>query len=171
MTFKFGSTRHQLGMQTETDFYNLMKDLGHNITYSTLHEDITKHIDFHVDGMTIDVKGVKRINGRYQDRQTWVEVDGEYTPGWLYAPHVSHFAFKQLDGSFLIIRKEDLQDIIRKYYSMAKEITNDHNKISQYPQRYCYRRTGKDTLAALKKERVILVDTDLIRKNSTVYKK
>ena len=44
--------------QSEIDFFNLFK----NAEWSTETEDIFQHIDVRVGEMTIDVKGLKKVN-------------------------------------------------------------------------------------------------------------
>ena len=47
------------GKQTEALFYNSLKSLGYNIVKTDLETDRHSHIDFVVDGKTIQFKGNK----------------------------------------------------------------------------------------------------------------
>lgn len=175
MTFEQGSIRHKRGMRAEQEFKSLMESLGYNVTHSTPIQDRRDHVDFIVtkncNKMLVDVKGVKRVMGCYTDEQTWVEVKGQHGQGWLWAKHVTHFAFKQLNNQFLIVKKEHLQEIVEEHYSNAKIVTSDAGQIAKEPKRYCYSRSSSGHLGPQEHERVILVDTRYLKKVGVIAKR
>lgn len=169
MTFQFGSERHLRGQASEQRFFEKMRALGHTVTPATPTEDKTMHFDCRVGAMRIDVKGLKKVCGTMQDALTWVEVANEYKCGWLYAPHPTHFAFEQLDGTFLLIAKPFLQRIVALHYKNATQLTNIVSMIRDNPTKYCYARLNKNPdLPALNRERVLLVSTSYIREHATI---
>lgn len=169
MTFQAGSNRHVRGMKAEDLFFEIMQRRGCRITRSTKYEDKFEHTDFHVDGKRYDVKSVKRVNGVFTDKQIWVEIHGISAPGWLYSKHVTHFAFKKLDNTFMSISKNDLQKVIADHYCNLK-VTSEISKISAEPQKYCYSRAANHGLPAQPKERVVLVDSNHVQKYVTILK-
>lgn len=166
MTYEPGSRRHTQGMLHQKEFYLRCKNKGYDIKESTPYEDRAEHIDFHVNGMRVDVKGTKRVRGTIMPEYTWVEINGEYGRGWLYAEKVTHYAFRQPSGQFTLISKENLQSIVRGEYGFATHVTNNVNDVISDTRYYCYRRLPSGNLPTLKNERTILVDTKLIIEKS-----
>lgn len=167
MTFVKGSDRYIQGLKVEQEFAQKMANRGSQVRKSTAHEDIMQHIDLHVDNRKVDVKGVKRILGIPRDDLTYIEIQNEHGKGWVYSDHVSHFAFKQVNGSFLLISKADLQSIIKQYYSECTTMTNVLENMVCDPTKYYYRRTTPG-YPTLKNEKTILVKTKYIKKYATV---
>lgn len=91
------------GMEAENLFVKVMKSLGHKVEKATVKQDIYSHIDYFVDGHSVDVKG-----NRSNDK-VWLEVTNvKGCDGWLKgeAEFIAfHFAD---DDCFKIFYREDL---------------------------------------------------------------
>lgn len=89
--------------KSEKEFFGLFK----NSQWSTAEEDMHQHIDIHIDGFSIDVKELKRINRTDVDVNSeihWVELQNVHgNKGWLYG-EATHIAFELPDGFLLIER-------------------------------------------------------------------
>lgn len=83
-----------------------MKSLGRNVVESTKEENIFKHIDYYVDGITYDVKADK-------NSLIWVEmknVNGK--KGWLCS-EVQKIAF-EIGNCFHIVDRAKLEKLVRQ---------------------------------------------------------
>lgn len=159
MPFQYGSDRHIRGIGSENKFRDIMTNAGHNVIKSTYYEDKYQHTDFHIDGKRYDVKGLKRVLGQYTDKKIWVEVRGSYHKGWLYSEHVDYFAFENMDGSFSIISKTNLQKVIKEMYSEPNmKVTSDISVIANNQRLYYYARGAKNGMPAAPNERVVLIN-------------
>ena len=77
---------------------------------ATKEENIYKHIDLTVDGMKVDVKGMKRVN-RWDDKFNptihWIEFQNVHgNKGWIYG-EADYIAFEQ-PNEFIMIERETL---------------------------------------------------------------
>lgn len=155
-------THKEQGDKAEADFLKIMRAHGFIVKKATQKQDYFEHTDFFVDGDRVDVKSCKKIYGKYQDEYTWVEIQNMGYPGWLYARKVNYFAFQLYDGSFLVIKKAELQEIAEKHLQKCIKCTKnieDVKKGSAY-----FGRVDKN-------EKVILVPTKLIRSKGVIYPK
>ncbi len=53
---------NKVGLDTEDLFKSLMESRGHKVIKSSKQDDIYKHIDFYVNGYSIDVKGSRHLD-------------------------------------------------------------------------------------------------------------
>ena len=175
MTFDFSSKRYRQGMKAETAFYDLMTDHGYLVTYSSRHEDIFQHIDFKAvlgdKNMKIDVKSLKKVNGIFTNKWVWIETKGQYGDGWLWSKYPTHYAFQMSEKEFLVIKKEDLQGIVKEHYPNATIPTTSVEQVIGNTKLYAYTRPRFGNLPELKNERVILVKTDYIREKAVLISK
>lgn len=151
------------GDAAEADFLRILIQQGYtDIQKSTYDQDQREHWDYKVDDQYIDVKCAKRMFGLPQDKYTFVETRNCGRTGWLYAPKMTHLAFQQLDGSFIVIRRKVLMQIAEPFIekSLNRKSTDMQKCIDGT---HAYGRIEKD-------ERVIVIPTTLIRENGTIYK-
>ena len=98
--------------QSEIDFYNIFK----NAEWSSENEDIFDHIDVRIGSITVDVKGIKRINMKDAAPDPsihWVEFQNVLgKKGWIYGK-AEYIAFELID-EFLLIRREDLYEFCKE---------------------------------------------------------
>ena len=126
--------------QSEIDFFNLFK----NAEWSTETEDIFQHIDVRVGEMTIDVKGLKKVNMKDSNVNPeihWIEFQNVIgNKGWIYGA-ASHIAFELID-TYLLIERDLL-------YEFCKEKIVDR-KIKDTKGLYTlYRRKGRQDVISL----------------------
>jgi hypothetical protein len=104
------------GLATEDHFKSLMLSIGKNCTPASQSQNIYDHIDFFIDGVSLDVKGNRHLNC------IWLEltnVNGNH--GWLRGK-ANYIAFdiKELN-SFRFFKTKDLL----KYCENITEKTSD----------------------------------------------
>lgn len=102
---------------SEQEFQLRMENLGKIVVPATKEQNINEHIDFFVDGISIDVKEEKKLN-RY-DKTTsgeviWLEFKNVHgKKGWMCSD-VQKIAF-QSKGSFYIFDRQTLLDFTRHF--------------------------------------------------------
>jgi hypothetical protein len=107
---------------SELEFKRRIERLGKSVTHSTKEENITKHIDFFVDGVSFDVKGSKKLNRSdsfTSNTMVWLElrnVKGD--KGWLCSD-VQKIAFL-LGDFFYVFDRQALLEFIRKFVGHGK---------------------------------------------------
>ena len=121
------------GNASENLFYNLCKRDGYEITKSTIEEDRYKHIDFFVEInneiLSLDVKSVKRLYGKYQDEKYYIEIkNNSGKPGWLYAPQLDVLCFETFENFKLYKRDEILKYISLKGMKNFKTMSRNKDK-------------------------------------------
>ena len=147
--------------QSEIDFYNLFE----NAEWSTESEDMFEHIDVRIGEMTVDVKGLKRVNMKdaaVNPDIHWIEFQNVIgKKGWLYGG-ASHIAFELVD-TYLLIEREVL-------YEFCKEKIVDR-KIKDTKGLYTlYRRKGtQDVISLVLTEDLLKLPHSHVNKNE-VYK-
>jgi len=130
--------------KTEIKFASLFK----NFKEATKKENIYDHIDLTVDGMTVDVKGMKKLNRDDADVNPdihWIEfqnVRGD--KGWVYGK-ADYIAFETPDGFIMIDRISLLE--------WCREMITDR-KIKDKKELYkLYSRKGrKDVISLVRTE-------------------
>ena len=151
------------GDNAESSFRTYAESLGFGVKQSSLETDRKHHIDFVIDKnggcYTVDVKSCKRIGGEERDDLVWVEIQCEYPQNkpWLFAPLMSHVAFEQTDGSFLVVPRLAIVKVVRENFSEATTVTDNIKTLLSDPKKYAYRRSH------MKREKCLLVSTDLLK--------
>lgn len=111
------------GKKAEERFTQLMVERGNTCIKSSRQDDITKHIDYYVNGIGVDVKGNRHLN------TIWLEltnVRGE--KGWLRG-EAEYIAFDIVElESFCIFRRDDLFAFVKNISEIA-ESKNDYMKL------------------------------------------
>ena len=103
------------GFEAEELFRNVMLSQGRDVKMSSKDENMFDHIDLYVDGESYDVKGTKRFDRKYNDRDDtiWIEstnVKGD--KGWLFGK-AKYIAFLVRD-EFWVLPRVKLVDYIEK---------------------------------------------------------
>jgi hypothetical protein len=109
--------------KSELEFFNLFPNKTKR--WATEEEDIHLHFDVVIDGIKIDIKGLKKLNRNDNDVNSeihWIELQNvRGNRGWLYG-EADKIAFETLEGYLLIDRltlyefcKEKIVD--RKVYN------------------------------------------------------
>lgn len=150
------------GNKAESAFRDQMSAKGWTVRKADVQTDREDHVDFFLsrgaERMAVDVKACKRVAGQFRDDLVWVEVMPEHgIRSWLYAPRVTHVAFQQQNGEFLLIPRHRLVNIVKAGYNKALTLTCDINTLLSDPKRYVYRRAGSLS------EQLLLVETGLFK--------
>lgn len=117
------------GQSVEQSFYALALKNGNKIRESSQHENMHKHIDFHLtskDGKeySLDVKGMKKISRHdnfVQDEWIFIEfknVNGDN--GWLYG-HADYIVF-ETKTSFIFVLRKDLIEVCDKLIDKTYQV-------------------------------------------------
>jgi len=143
--------------QSEIDFYNLFK----NAEWSSETEDMYEHIDVHIGEMSVDIKGLKRVNMKDAAANPdihWVEFQNvRGNKGWIYGG-ASHIAFELVD-TYLLIEREVL-------YQFCKEKIVDRKVKSTKGLYTLYRRKGTlDVISLILTEDLLKLPHNHINKN------
>jgi len=104
------------GRDAENRFKNLMESRGHVCVESSRSENIHKHIDFFVDGISVDVKGNRHLE------TIWLEMTNvKGNKGWLQgeAKYIA-FDIKELE-SFCLFKTKDLFEFVEGITEIAKD--------------------------------------------------
>lgn len=113
------------GIAAEKSFEQTMQALGYKVEESTVHEDRTMHIDFHVtvngNRHSIDVKSMKSMPNNISDSQAfWIElinVNGD--AGWLYG-EAECIAFERRYDFVIVSRAKLERAMYNKVLPLAK---------------------------------------------------
>lgn len=107
-------------------------------------EDMFSHIDMTVDGMTVDVKGMKKLNRSDADVNPdihWIEFRNVHgNKGWIYG-EAEYIAFEIVDG-FIMIKREELLEWCRE--KIADKKIGDKKELYKL-----YRRNGRNDIISL----------------------
>jgi len=148
----------RLRRQSEIDFFKIFK----NAEWSSEIEDMLDHIDVKIGNITVDVKGIKRVNMKDAEADPkihWVEfqnVNGH--KGWMYGK-ADYIAFELVE-EFLLIKREDL-------YNFCKEKIVDRKIKSTKGFYTLYRRKGcLDVLSLVLTEDLLKLPNLIVRKDS-----
>lgn len=118
-----------LKTESEKEFYNLFKDRIRR--EATKEEDMFLHFDVVIDGIKIDVKGLKKFNRSDLEVNPdvhWVELRNvRGNKGWLYG-EADKIAFETVNG-YLLINRIDL-------HAFCKRKVVDRNI---YNEKYIYK--------------------------------
>lgn len=102
----------QNGKKAEDEFYKRCIGLGRDVKVSTQFEDMFKHIDFYVNGVSYDVKSEKKIDARDEKSNPdciWLEMKNvRGDKGWLCS-EVQKIAFQRNDNFYVVDREKLLQ--------------------------------------------------------------
>jgi hypothetical protein len=105
---------HVRGEMSELNFKVTVETLGWDWEKAPKSDDIFKHIDCTItkphESKTVDVKGIKKKNGVFNPKNTYIEfVNTEGNPGWLFGD-VEYFAFEvdERKGAFLVVERNKL---------------------------------------------------------------
>lgn len=110
--------RYRRGNNAEILFVNSMLGINPNskIVKATKEQDMFDHIDYFVDGISYDVKSLKKVSARDQNTNeniVWVELKNvRGNKGWLYGK-CDRIAF-ELNKSFALVDREDLVRVVEK---------------------------------------------------------
>ena len=109
------------GKAAELRFYNLMVSRGNVVRESTEEEDIYQHIDFWVNDVSFDVKGMKNLDS------IWLELRNvQGKAGWLEA-EVDYIAFDLEDvQAFAIFKTKDLLQFVRDNVTERARFKSDY---------------------------------------------
>ncbi len=112
------------GSKTEEFYAKIVKSRGRNIVKSSKKDDIYKHIDFYVDGMSVDVKGDRHLDC------IWLELTNVHgRKGWLKGQaQFIVMDIKELN-SFVCFKRKDLLDFVEQNVVEYTEDKNDYMKI------------------------------------------
>jgi len=104
------------GNKGETLFYNLCKRDGYDIRKATPYQNKYEHTDFFVkfkDNIrSVDVKSIKKNNGKFQDEKYYIEMQHDWGgAGWIYAESMDLIAFETFE-SFKIYKREKILNYI-----------------------------------------------------------
>jgi len=124
------------GNQGETLFYNLCKRDRYDITKATSYQNKYDHTDFFVrlknNIRSVDVKSIKKINGRLQDEKYYIELTHDWGgAGWIYAESMYLIAFETFE-SFKIYRRDKILN-----YILDKGINNFEHTTRQKDKSLC----------------------------------
>ena len=126
---KDGSSR-QMGVKAEQSFWMKCNDKKYTWQNATKDENCTQHIDCrithpHLGTISVDVKAAKKISRRdmkAQDTWTWIEWTARNgKPGWGRS-QVDYIAFQMLTGDFLMVNREELQQLVQPLIEAKKHI-------------------------------------------------
>ena len=120
----------KMGYWAETHFKASCESKNFKWENASKEENCNQHIDCHVTtpkGMkfTVDVKAAKKIargDRKPQDKWTWIEWtarDGR--PGWARS-NVDFIAFAMLNGSFLLVKTEELKEYVEPMIEKYKRV-------------------------------------------------
>jgi predicted glutamine amidotransferase len=141
---------------TEKEFSSLYK----NPVFATKEEDMYKHFDVIVDGMKVDVKGMKKINR--QDSEVnphfhyveFMNVNGD--KGWMYG-EADVIAFEQ-PTCFILVNREKLLSFCRE--KIIDKKVGDKKEVYKL-----YRRSGrKDVMTIIPTEDLYKIKDDVVNK-------
>jgi|SRR5210317_179831 hypothetical protein len=144
----------EMGNRAETLFSSALDKKGIPWRYATKKEQIQKHIDFHTDRGTVDVKCMKKINRvDYNPQQDfiWLEFQNvRGNTGWLCS-EVDYIAFER-PNDFVIVDRQRLLEL-------AKSLCDLTNMTRQGGMKALYRgyqRQGrKDIISMIKMSDVL----------------
>ena len=114
------------GKQTEALFYNSLKSLGYHIVKTDLETDRHSHVDFVVDGKSIQFKGNKTADN------LWLEVvNANGDRGWLFGDaELIVFHFLNMN-EFKIWKREDLLVFVKGNVTQTTKNNKDYLKVYQ----------------------------------------
>ncbi len=120
----------------ETLFYNLCKRDGYDIRKATQYQNKYEHTDFFVKFKnninSVDVKSIKKINGKFQDKKYYIELQHDWGgAGWVYAESMDLIAFETFEN-FKIYRREKILN-----YILDKGINNFKRRTRQKDKSIC----------------------------------
>lgn len=109
------------GEAAELRFKTLMESRGNLVRESTREEDIYQHIDFWVNDVSFDVKGMKNKSS------IWLELRNvQGKAGWLKA-EVNYVAFDLEDvQSFAIFKTRDLLEFVQDNVTESARFKSDY---------------------------------------------
>tara|TARA_R100000353_G_scaffold65121_1_gene50712 strand:+ start:96 stop:587 length:492 start_codon:yes stop_codon:yes gene_type:complete len=100
---------NKTGKETEKFYESIVKSRGRKVIKSSKEDDMYKHIDYYVDGMSVDVKGNRHLDC------IWLETKNVHgNKGWLHGEaEFIIFDIKEL-YSFCCFKRVDLLEFIKK---------------------------------------------------------
>jgi len=112
------------GKETEALFVSIMEARGATVIKSTAQQDMKAHIDFFVNGHSVDVKGSRRLD------KIWLEVTNvRGDDGWLNGEAefiVFHF---EDENCFMTFRRDDLLEFV---LANVVESTNNNKEYMKW---------------------------------------
>lgn len=107
------------GNKGENLFYNLCVRDGFDIRKATPYQNKYQHTDFFVKFKnninSVDVKAIKKINGKLQDEKYYIEMQHDWGgAGWIYAENMDLIAFETFENFKIYRRRKILNYILDK---------------------------------------------------------
>jgi len=107
------------GNKGENLFYNLCVRDGFDIRKATPYQNKYQHTDFFVKFKnninSVDVKSIKKINGKLQDEKYYIEMQHDWGgAGWIYAENMDLIAFETFENFKIYRRRKILNYILDK---------------------------------------------------------
>lgn len=110
-SFKHIQKSAQTGASGEQRFYDSCKAAGKNIKKSSANHDIYKHIDFLVDEVSFDVKGLKQSQKEGKILLELLNVKGQM--GWCNNKETPQYIAFDFGGFFLCVCNKDLYKFVK----------------------------------------------------------
>jgi hypothetical protein len=124
------------GQNVEQSFARLLKQRDPNYQKAN-REDQFRHIDYHTNFGTIDVKAKKRINrsdSKEQDELVWVEfLNVQGRDGWLKSA-VDIIAFER-SNDFLLVKRNYLLGLAKSICNLKDRVKNSRDALYKGYQR------------------------------------
>ena len=126
---------NEVGNRVELKFKEVMESRGNVVKESTEQQNIYSHIDFFVNGHSVDVKGSRHLGC------IWLELDNVHgNKGWLNS-EVDYIAFDVEElNAFCMFKRADLLDFV---LGNVTETTEDKREYLKYYTRLKWNKKDK----------------------------